>query len=138
MPGWAVIVLVASSLAALALGAWLAWPAVPRAGTFPPDDPLLGRRVYAYCQGCHGVDGRGIAGNYPPLAGSVIASADPTLAIRLVLRGIQSERLNGRMPAFAATLTDREIAAVLTWIRTAWGNAAPPVAASQVAAERRP
>jgi mono/diheme cytochrome c family protein len=138
MPRWAVIVLVLSSLAALVLGAWLAWPAAPRPGTFPTDDPQLGRRVYAYCQGCHGTDGRGIAGNYPPLAGSVIATADPTISIRLVLRGMQSERLNGRMPGFAATLTDAEIAAVLSWMRSAWGNAALPVTPAQVATERRP
>ena len=40
------------------------------------NDPLLGRRIYANCQACHGIDGRGIAGYAPPL----IAAPSPTLA----------------------------------------------------------
>jgi mono/diheme cytochrome c family protein len=104
----------------------------------PADDPQLGRRVYARCQACHGLEGLGIRGNYPPLAGAPrLLAADPSAAIQLTLKGAARGALNGQMPAFA-DLADHEIAAVLTWTRSQWGNAAPAVTPEQVARLRSP
>lgn len=104
-----------------------------------PPDPQLGRQIYARCQACHGVDGQGIAGNYPPLAGSaLLTQPDAAPAIRLLLTGVlRSEHWNGYMPAFAEQLDDNELAAVLSWTRSQWGNQAPAVTAADVAAARR-
>lgn len=104
-----------------------------------PPDPQLGRQIYARCQACHGLDGQGIAGNYPPLAGSaLLTQPDATPAIRLLLTGVlRSEHWNGYMPAFAEQLDDQEAAAVLTWTRSQWGNHAPAATAADVAKERR-
>ena len=104
----------------------------------PADDPQLGRRVYARCQACHGLDGQGVLGNYPPLAGAPrLLAVDPSIAIRLTLHGAARGALNGQMPAFA-DLADHEIAAVLTWTRSQWGNAASAVTPEQVAHSRSP
>jgi mono/diheme cytochrome c family protein len=109
---------------------------LPEDGTLATDDPLLGRRIYVRCQACHGLDGQGIAGNYPPLAGNpVLLAADPTAAIQAVLRGRPRAALNGQMPAFAE-LADHELAAVLTWARSQWGNHAEPVTPAAVARQR--
>ncbi len=101
-------------------------------GALPADDPLLGRRIYVRCQACHGLDGQGIAGNYPPLAGNqVLLAPDPAAAIQAVLRGRPRAALNGEMPAFG-DLADHEIAAVLTWARSQWGNHADPISPTLV------
>ncbi len=103
--------------------------------SLPSDDPQLGRRVYARCQACHGLQGEGVPGNYPPLAGSPLLAIDQ--AITLVLRGAQrGQQWNGQMPAFAEQLADHEIAAVLTWARQQWSSQAPAVTAADVAAHR--
>lgn len=101
-------------------------------------DPQLGRRMYVRCQACHGLDGAGIAGNYPPLIKSpMLSAADPTAAIRLLLIGVlRSEHWNGYMPPFAEQLDDRELAAVLTYARGKWGGQAKEITAAEVAAVR--
>jgi mono/diheme cytochrome c family protein len=108
-------------------------------------DPAMkmGAAVYAdECSACHTPDGKGIANLFPSLAGAPNAqSTDPTSAIRVVLAGSQSVATDRAptapaMPAFGETLDNREVAAVLTYIRNAWGNAAPPVSADDVAKYR--
>jgi mono/diheme cytochrome c family protein len=99
------------------------------------DEPPLGRRVYARCQACHGLQGEGVAGNYPPLAGSAVLAGKQ--AITLVLRGApRGSQWNGQMPAFAEQLSDEEIAAVLTWTRQQWSDHAPAVTAADISALR--
>ena len=96
-------------------------------GALAVDDPQLGRRTYVRCQACHGLDGQGIAGNYPPLAGNaVLLAPEPAAAIQAILKGRPRAALNGQMPAFP-DLADHEIAAVLTWTRSQWGNHADPI-----------
>ena len=84
------------------------------------------------CQGCHMPDGRGAegAGRYPALAGD--ARLDPpAFPIVLVLRGA------GAMPGFGQAMTDAQIAAVVTYIRTHFGNRqADPVSPDAVRAAR--
>ncbi len=134
-------------LSATALGVVTAWRgAVPASNVvglgLDPSDPLLGRRAYALCQGCHQPDGRGIAGNYPALIGSPVLTGPAVGAIATVLHGYDSSatpaqsRWNERMPGFATQLADHELAAVLTWSRQQWGNAASPIDATTVAQVR--
>lgn len=102
----------------------------------PENDPQLGRRMYVHCQACHGINGEGVAGNYPPLAGSAMLQTDK--ALTLVLRGADRGAVwNGQMPAFADQMADHEIAAVLTWARQQWGNRGVVVTAADVAHLRR-
>ena len=135
------IALAAGILLATALGTAAALlrqepPPADAAFALSADDPALGRRTYGRCQACHGVDGRGVPGNYPPLVGSpLLLAADPVPAIEVTLRGAARGQLNGRMPAFP-DLADHEVAAVLTWARNQWGNAAPPIDPATVARMR--
>ena len=91
-----------------------------------------GEAVYQqYCAACHQAGGAGLPPAFPSLHGSaVLIAADPSEIIGQVLMG------KGAMPAFAAQLDDEQIAQVLTYTRSAWGNAANPVTAAQVSAVR--
>jgi mono/diheme cytochrome c family protein len=80
------------------------------------------------CAACHQASGAGVAGAFPALKGSKVAQGDPKVPITRVLKG------RGGMPAFQTELTDLEIATVLTYVRSAWGNKAPPIQPDQVAA----
>lgn len=94
------------------------------------------------CAACHQATGLGLPGVFPPLAGSewVVGKADTVIAI--VLHGVngpievKGQTYQGAMPAFGATLGDAEIAAVLTHIRSQWGNAAAAIDTEAVAAAR--
>jgi alcohol dehydrogenase (quinone), cytochrome c subunit len=92
----------------------------------------------SYCAKCHQADGSGVANKYPKLAGNpAVLAPDTTSLIRLLVEGGSSpETKNGperkKMPAFAEKLTTAEIAQVLTFIRTTWGNDARPVATREV------
>lgn len=92
----------------------------------------LGAAVFgANCARCHGVNGEGTPGLYPPLKGSPrVLNRDFSNHIRVVLHGLSGETIagktySGRMPPFADVLTDEEIAAVVLHERTSWGNQAP-------------
>jgi mono/diheme cytochrome c family protein len=96
----------------------------------------------ARCAACHQATGAGLPGVFPPLAGSNWVNGRDTTVIQIVLHGIQgsltvnSAKYNGAMPTFGAQLSDAEIAAVLTHVRSHWGNTAGAVTAQQVAAQR--
>ena len=99
----------------------------------------LGRKVYdRQCGMCHGAEGRGFPPAYPPLANNQsITMATPVNPIRMVLNGgyPPGTRKNPRphgMPPFLHILNDDEVAAVVTYIRVAWGNAGTPVTSAQV------
>jgi len=103
----------------------------------------MGAAIYAdECSACHAPAGKGIANFFPALAGSPsVQSDDPTSAIRVVLAGTQSVATNGAptapsMPGFGWLLGNRQVAAVLTYVRNSWGNAAPLVTADDVAKRR--
>ncbi|MDO1530536.1 cytochrome c [Fulvimonas sp. R45] len=111
-------------------------PAPPARGTVP-DAAAMDRRggeIYAErCADCHGKDGTGVAGVYPPLDGNS-AVLDPAgiNAIRAVLLGGFPPVTGGNprpysMPPFAQQLDDRDVAAVVSYIRGAWSNRAGPV-----------
>lgn len=99
-----------------------------------------GRRIFSQtCQACHQADGRGIPGSFPPLAGSDFLNADLRRAVGIVLNGLQGPVVvNGRtynavMPALR--LTDDNVADVLTYVYSQWGNSGkvvPPSLVSQI------
>jgi mono/diheme cytochrome c family protein len=96
----------------------------------------LGKTVYdARCATCHGAQGKGWPPHWPPLAGNQSIQMESSVnAIRMVLNGgyPPATKENPRpygMPPFAGLLSDNEVAAVVSYIRTAWGNRGIPVSA---------
>ncbi len=98
-----------------------------------------GARLYEnQCASCHQASGKGVPSVYPALAGNRAVTA-PVAAnpIRLVLHGGFAPSTGGNprpygMPPFGQVMTDAEIAAVVTYIRNAWGNQASAVSAHDV------
>ena len=80
------------------------------------------------CQACHQADGKGLAGQFPPLAGSGDYYGDAVNMSGIVVWGLQGEIVvqgqtyNGAMPAQGAMMSDYDIAAVTTYVRTSFGN----------------
>lgn len=123
-------------------------PAPAGSATVPakstPGDATAGKRVYARtCFACHQPSGLGLPGAVPPLAGSaIVLEGDPGKLIRIALHGLQGPvevkgtTYNSVMPGLAAQLKDGEIADVLTYIRSDWGNAAGPVTVESVTTVR--
>lgn len=95
------------------------------------------------CAACHRSTGKGYTQTFPTLAlSSTVNSADPTSLIHIVLRGGQmpwtkSAPTQYAMPGFDDRLTDQDVADVLTFVRSSWGNKAPAVTAAQVAKVRK-
>lgn len=94
------------------------------------------------CASCHQANGAGVAGTFPPLAGASWVTGDEETLARIVLLGVQGPievkgaTYNGVMPPWRDVLNDDQIAAVLTHIRSQWGNDAPAVSVETVAALR--
>jgi mono/diheme cytochrome c family protein len=112
----------------------------------PPDQTVMksGAQIYAdECSGCHASNGKGTPGLFPSLNGSpVVQQTDPTTLLHVVLRGALSvgtapQPTAPAMPEFGWILNDDQVAAVVTYVRNAWGNSAPPVSASQVGKTRQ-
>ena len=102
-----------------------------------------GQLFTLYCSACHGTDGKGATGGqFPPLADSPWVAGDATRAVKIVLHGLHGEvEVDGRtfnleMPPQGGVLPDDQIAAILTFARTSWGNKDQPVTAEFVKATR--
>ncbi len=90
-----------------------------------------GRQIYMqYASRCHQPTGAGMPPAIPQLANSKFVTGDATQVIHMVLTG------EGAMPAMGKLLSDQQVAAVVSYIRNAWGNNAQPVTAEQVKAAR--
>lgn len=90
------------------------------------------------CAGCHQSQGRGIPNVFPPLAGNgVVLAPDPANIFKVVLGGIPAQGKYAPMPSFAGVLTDEQITAIANYVRTSWGNNAPPNATPDMAAKLR-
>jgi mono/diheme cytochrome c family protein len=125
--------------------------AAPVALTTEPTEPVAafpGKDLYlsgGACAVCHGIDGAGLAGVNPPLAGSEWVNGSEERLIRILLHGLQGPVTAGGkqynaavMPGFglgpksAFNWSDEKIAQVLTYIRQEWGNTGAPIAAETV------
>jgi cytochrome c6 len=82
------------------------------------------------CSACHKPNGVGVKGAFPSLAGDAFVQGDGGAVAGVVLNG------RGGMPTFKADLTDAQIADILTYVRSAWGNKGKPVTVADVAAAR--
>ena len=109
-------------------------------GGVNPEQVARGRKLVLTrdCAGCHGDQGEGVPGAYPPLAGNRAVTLDPPAnLVRIVLGGGFPPATAGNprpygMPPFATALGDSDIAAVLTMIRRSWGNSGTPVTTGDV------
>jgi len=117
-------------------------PTSPAASMTPPDTAVMkaGEAIFVdQCSACHRMRGQGQTLAFPPLARSAnLQQSDPTTALHIILAGAQAAPTRAQptgftMPAFAWKLDDRQVAAVATYVRNEWGNAAPAVAPDQVA-----
>jgi mono/diheme cytochrome c family protein len=109
-------------------------------------DPAMQRGQTIYneqCAACHTRGGEGIVGLFPRLAGApLVQQSQATSLIRVVLEGSRAAATDGAptgpaMPSFAWKLSDADAAAVVTYMRNAWGNAALPVSAGEVSNMRQ-
>lgn len=99
-----------------------------------------GAQLYGlYCSACHGADGKGATGGqFPPLAGSEWVAGTADRSIKIVLHGlhqpieVSGKTYNLEMPPQGAALTDEHIAAILTYVRSSWGNKDSAVSVDQV------
>lgn len=112
-----------------------------------PDPKVIGKRIYSQnCIVCHQANGKGVPGQFPPLVGSEWVDADSIHGdnhlVLIMLHGhqgpmqVQGQNYNNAMPQWKQ-LTDDQIAAVLTYIRSDWGNNAPPISPSFVTLLRK-
>lgn len=101
-----------------------------------------GAATYAQiCASCHQANGEGIEGTFPPLKHSSWLTSAPEVPIAIVLAGLQGDiEVGGKTYAGAmqawGMLGDDDVANVLTYARSQWGNSAGPVTAAQVKAVR--
>jgi mono/diheme cytochrome c family protein len=126
---------------ATAVLARMEWPGKPGGSPLAPLTPDeqqrfdAGQEVYRnLCAGCHQPDGRGQERLAPSLVGSTLALAPPGIPARILLQG--KEGPVGLMPPVGTTLSDEQIASVLTYIRREWGQAGAPVTPSMITETR--
>ena len=100
-----------------------------------------GAKVYqTNCSSCHQATGQGVPGTFPPLAGNPAVDADAKTVIHIVKYGlngkinVKGQSYNGMMPAWGQQLSDADIASVITYVRSSWGNHGSAVTADQVKA----
>lgn len=115
-------------------------PAAAKAPSPAPDAlPPDGKKIFSTtCAACHQASGEGVEGTYPPLAGSEWVADNEAKLVRIILQGltgpveVAGQTFAGAMPAWGGVLKDPEIAAVATYVRSAWGNNAAAVTSATV------
>jgi|SRR5579862_4091292 len=100
-----------------------------------------GAKIYASnCASCHQINGKGVPGMFPPLAGNPVVTGNPEKVIHIVKYGLTGQvqvagtTYNGQMPAWSSQLSETAIASAITYIRSSWGNHASAVLPAQVTA----
>ncbi len=102
-----------------------------------------GKAVYANCQPCHQASGLGIPGQFPSLVGADWVTGSEKRLVAILLKGlvgplkVGDATYNGAMPAWEKALSDKKIAAVASYVRATWGNAAPEISEAKVAAAKK-
>jgi cytochrome c oxidase cbb3-type subunit 2 len=139
-PGVGSTILAGTSTGAGAVANAPASGSVSAAGGY---DAAKGKALFtANCAACHQASGEGLPGAFPALKGNAtVNDANPTTHIRAVMHGLKGANVGGvvyssPMPAFGDSLGDGDIANIINYERSAWGNHGAPVTAEQVAAER--
>ena len=95
------------------------------------------------CQTCHQANGMGTPNIYPPLGGSEYVNGGTRRLGMIVLKGLQGavtvegHTFNGAMPSWEKSLTDKKLAAILTYVRQDFGNHAAPITPEQIADARK-
>jgi mono/diheme cytochrome c family protein len=107
-------------------------------GAPAPAAAELGARIYGgNCVPCHQPTGLGVPGVYPSLAGSAVVLGDPAELARWVIKGQRPATLpTGRYPTQMLQfgwMKPADAAALLSYLRSNFGNSAPPVDAATVA-----
>jgi nitrite reductase (NO-forming) len=109
-----------------------------------PEQLEEGKKVYmTVCFACHQPTGAGLFPVFPPLTKSPYVAGSAERLVAIVLKGnigpftIDGKPYNNVMPPQEATLTDKKIADVATYVRASFGNSAPPVSEGLVAATRQ-
>ncbi len=102
-----------------------------------------GKALYTtYCQSCHGEQGQGMTGVFPPLAKSDYLMADKKRAIQVILYGASGEiRVNGQdynQPMAGFDLSDEEVSDILNYVRNSFGNKGGAITAAEVRSSRKP
>ena len=82
------------------------------------------------CSACHQTSGKGVKGAFPALAGDPFVQGDAAPVLATVLAG------RAGMPSFKDDINDADLASLLTYVRTSWGNKGKPVTPADVAAAR--
>jgi mono/diheme cytochrome c family protein len=118
----------------------LATAAAPHANASSPRVASGAKLFATNCTGCHGATGSGQPGIFPSLVANTYVSGDAKRVIHTVKYGLTGKivakgvKYDGVMPAWRGTLTDPQIADVISYIRTTWGNKGSLVTAAQVRA----
>jgi mono/diheme cytochrome c family protein len=106
--------------------------------------PEKGKQIYEQtCLPCHQADAGGVPGMTPPLRKSPYVQGAPARLIGIVLQGltngveIDGDTYTNPMPPFGATLKDEDIADVLSYLRSHFGNRAGPISKPQVSRIRQ-
>lgn len=109
----------------------------------PAFDTARGKALFTTnCAACHQVSGEGLVGAFPPLKGNAaVNDDDASKHMDVVLHGLSGAEVGGvvypsPMPPFADTLSDADIADIIDYERSAWGNHGKPVTAAEVTAAR--
>ena len=134
-----------NAFARLVVAGLSAPPPAAREPLYPRDQVVLRRGAAVYtnrCVACHGLDGQGVPGAFPPLAGSEWVTGDPSIPIKIVLHGLQGPitvagaHYDSIMPP-VVDLSEQDVADVVTHVRQSFGNDAAAVTLDQVRAARR-
>lgn len=110
--------------------------------TTPAKKPHPGESVYkAYCATCHQANGKGVSGMYPPLTANVYVENKDSI-IHVVLNGMQGKievdgEIYNNFMAPHSHLSDEELAGVISYVRSSFGNDLDPVTAEEVASARK-
>ncbi|AUX22257.1 cytochrome c precursor [Sorangium cellulosum] len=149
-PAQVVVVMLIVAFGALALPWMVLRKLDARSQVSPPTVPGVtaeelaqgGKIYHRACSSCHEARGEGRPGRYPPLVGASWLLEDKETPIRLTLLGVNGPMevngvtYNDVMPNHGVTLTDEDVALVLTYARSSWGNSAPAITKDEVAKVR--
>ena len=139
------VLVCAAWLAACSKGSQTSSTASPNSETSPAVKTASANGANVYrenCATCHGANASGQPGVFPPLKGNPVVTGDPKQVIHIVKSGltgpieVNAKSYNGQMPPWSGVLNNDQIAAVVSYIRSSWGNKAGPVAPAQVAATK--